>query len=160
MFSFKFNLTESETPREEKDDCPEETIPSISCEYFISIIIYVDLFRFNIYLLHFSATESSELPHIDLLKAQEIFPNDKIIENIEDLVIKANVFSCGDLQIGHVLPQDAVMYLKEDGRIQNLENNISLADDLHSDLVEGKYEGILLTFPNPIFNISNFSIIS
>ncbi|XP_077289023.1 histidine protein methyltransferase 1 homolog [Arctopsyche grandis] len=114
MFSFKFNLPESETPCEAEDDRPEEIIPT---------------------------TESSELPHNDILKAQEIFPNDKIIDNIDDLVIKANVFSWGDLQIGHVLPQDAVTYLKEDGRIQNLDNNISLADDLHSDLVEGKYEG-------------------
>lgn len=56
-------------------------------------------------------------------------------------MVKANVFSCGDLQIGYVLPEDASKYLKEDGRIDDSKNNIIVADVLHSDLLEGKYEG-------------------
>lgn len=70
--------------------------------------------------------------------AYEVYPDDKIIAEIDDIVVQANIFICDDLEIGYVKYEDAFMQVK-DG---NESNSLLLADKLHSDLVEGKYEGI------------------
>lgn len=47
------------------------------------------------------------------------------------------MFTCGDVEIGHVVPKDALLSAGE-----NKLNNVELAEKQHSDLVAGKYEGL------------------
>ncbi|XP_047029599.1 histidine protein methyltransferase 1 homolog [Helicoverpa zea] len=73
---------------------------------------------------------------IEWLESEEIVP-DKQIKNLDSIVIRAKMFACGDVEIGHVVVSEAMASIEESG----LKNVIELAEKEHSDLVAGKYEG-------------------
>lgn len=47
------------------------------------------------------------------------------------------MFTCGDVEIGHVVVSEAITRIEETG----FKNAVELAEKEHSDLVAGKYEG-------------------
>ncbi|XP_068633130.1 histidine protein methyltransferase 1 homolog isoform X2 [Battus philenor] len=69
------------------------------------------------------------------LECEEIIP-DKQISTLEDIVIHAKMFTCDDVEIGHVAHSDK-MFLSGNYNTNALE----LAEQVQSDLVAGKYEG-------------------
>lgn len=48
---------------------------------------------------------------------------------------------CGDHDIGHVFPEDAVKYLIESKHENDLGSDVMQAESQHSDLLAGVYEG-------------------
>ncbi|XP_045772530.1 histidine protein methyltransferase 1 homolog [Maniola jurtina] len=69
------------------------------------------------------------------LSSEEIIPSNQI-QDLDDLVIHARMFTCDEVEIGHVLVNNMAC-AKETG----LKNLIELSEKEHSDLVAGKYEG-------------------
>lgn len=62
---------------------------------------------------------------------------DKQINNLDEIAVHAKMFTCGDVEIGHIVPKDALLSA---GEIKF--NNVELAEKQHSDLITGKYEGL------------------
>ncbi|CAH0715676.1 unnamed protein product, partial [Brenthis ino] len=89
---------------------------------------------------HFSGTsdESNDKDsgHIEWLKSEEILPSNQL-KDLDVLAAQAKMFTCGDVEIGHVVVSNMMNYIKDKG----LENVIELAENNHSDLVTGTYEG-------------------
>ncbi|XP_050351199.1 histidine protein methyltransferase 1 homolog [Nymphalis io] len=71
---------------------------------------------------------------IEWKSSEEIVPNNQI-KDLKNLVTQAKMFICGDVEIGHVLINNMITYMKENGA----KNVLDLTE--HSDLVTGKYEG-------------------
>lgn len=129
--SFKFNFSN------DVDDSPEpgnlET-PLLSSQWTLQ----ADVDRFDNFGQ--SSKEGTEWVPCECL---EIIPN--INMNLDSLTGRVKMFLCGDLEIGHVIAKEAIVKagtLADNG----LKNAIELAEKEHSDLVPGKYEGIL--FPS------------
>ncbi|XP_034832453.1 histidine protein methyltransferase 1 homolog [Maniola hyperantus] len=91
-------------------------------------------FKFN-----FSNTEeiseTKDNTDITWLSSEEIVPSNQI-KDLDDLVSRARMFTCGEVEIGHVLVNN-IACSNETG----LKNLIELSEKEHSDLVAGKYEG-------------------
>lgn len=74
--------------------------------------------------------------HIEWLKSEEILPSNQL-KDLDVLAAQAKMFTCGDVEIGHVVVSNMMNYIKDKG----LKNVIELAENNHSDLVTGTYEG-------------------
>lgn len=72
---------------------------------------------------------------MEWFECEEIIPH-KQIELVDDIVVHAKMFVCGDIEIGHVNHIDKI-FVNGDYKANALE----LAEKEHSDLVAGKYEG-------------------
>ncbi|KAJ2948992.1 hypothetical protein O0L34_g5931 [Tuta absoluta] len=72
----------------------------------------------------------------DWAESVEIDPGNKI-EDLDEIAARAKMFVCGDIEIGHVVAKDALLRIGD----SDLKNDVELADNEHSDLVPGKYEG-------------------
>ncbi|KAL0883290.1 hypothetical protein ABMA27_016707 [Loxostege sticticalis] len=64
---------------------------------------------------------------------EEIVPSKQIID-FDEKIIHAKMFTCGDLEIGHIIVNEAIANM-------NLENASKIAKEENSDLVTGFYEG-------------------
>ncbi|CAK1556386.1 unnamed protein product [Leptosia nina] len=69
------------------------------------------------------------------LKSENVEITDQI-ENLDIIAKQAKMFTCGDVEIGHVLTNALSIQFND---VE--ENAIELAEKEHSDLVTGKYEG-------------------
>ncbi|CAH2048524.1 unnamed protein product, partial [Iphiclides podalirius] len=81
----------------------------------------------------FFFTEENE--KIEWFECEEIIP-DTQIKQLDDIIVHAKMFTCYDVEIGHVNHLDKV-FLNGDNKM----NAFELAEKEHSDLVVGKYEG-------------------
>ncbi|CAG9562030.1 unnamed protein product [Danaus chrysippus] len=78
-----------------------------------------------------------ELKDVEWLDSEEVIPNSNV-DDLDELVEHAKMFTCGCIEIGHVLIDDI---FKHNINKKNYENILNLAEKEHSDLVSGKYEG-------------------
>ncbi|KAM3965337.1 histidine protein methyltransferase 1 homolog [Aphomia sociella] len=102
-------------------------------------------FRFN-----FSISNDPEVEHvkrsisskiepekITWLESEEVIPDNQI-KQLDTMVQHAKMLLCGDLEIGHVIANEAMANIMCD---DGTENAIELAEKNYSDLITGKYEG-------------------
>lgn len=76
------------------------------------------------------------------LESEKIIP-DQQIQELDNIVAHAKIFTCGDVEIGHVITSEAInktTIVKD----TETENVVNFAEQLNSDLVTGKYEGIYI----------------
>ncbi|XP_059048827.1 histidine protein methyltransferase 1 homolog [Achroia grisella] len=86
---------------------------------------------------HDNNSISKVAEEIEWLESEEVILSDQI-EEIDNMVKRAKIFICGDIEIGHVLANEAMVnIMTEDGD----QNATELAENNHSDLISGKYEG-------------------
>lgn len=71
------------------------------------------------------------------MSSEEIVPSNQI-EDLDVLVTHAKMFTCGEVEIGHVLLNNITC-----SRRTGLKNLIELSEKQHTDLVAGEYEGII-----------------
>ncbi|KAJ8721982.1 hypothetical protein PYW08_004384 [Mythimna loreyi] len=93
-------------------------------------------FRFNFSGEDNDSNKLETKETIQWLDCEEVVPDNQI-QNLDDEVIRAKMFACGDVEIGHVVISEVMASIEESG----LKNAIKLAEKEHSDLVAGKYEG-------------------
>ncbi|KAJ0176732.1 hypothetical protein K1T71_007911 [Dendrolimus kikuchii] len=70
------------------------------------------------------------------LECDKVIP-DQQIQQLDNIVTRAKIFTCGDIEIGHIIVSEALTNVKDAG----IKNMVNLAEQEHSDLVIGKYEG-------------------
>lgn len=80
--------------------------------------------------LHHVVEKKEEIKWKD---CEEIVPSKQMID-FEEKIIHAKMFTCGDLEIGHIIVNEAIANM-------NLENASKIAKEENSDLVTGFYEG-------------------
>ncbi|CAH2096363.1 unnamed protein product [Euphydryas editha] len=73
---------------------------------------------------------------VEWLSCEEIIPNNQVKE-IKDLFSHTKMFTCDDVNIKRVSPNNIITYLKDKG----IETVLDLSEKEHSDLITGKYEG-------------------
>ncbi|XP_023934788.2 histidine protein methyltransferase 1 homolog [Bicyclus anynana] len=92
------------------------------------------MFKFNFSNID-KISESRDENETVWLGSEEIVPSNQI-KDLDDLVTCAKMFTCGEVEIGHVL------FNKETcSKESNLKKLIEFSEDKHSDLVPGEYEG-------------------
>lgn len=82
----------------------------------------------------FGFSENPEL--IEWLDSEEVIPSNQV-KYLDDMVTHAKMFTCGDVEIGHIVVSEALANMPGDAL-----NASKLAKDENSDLVTGKYEGV------------------
>lgn len=95
------------------------------------------MYSYNYFIL-------DETKEIQWLESKEIVPDSQIKK--VDEIVHAKMFTCGDVEIGHVVAKEAFLNCNEN----ELQNAVHFAETQHSDLIAGKYEGkeIYLFFLN------------
>lgn len=97
-------------------------------------------FRFN-----FSGKEDPDETSAEIIgstqwvESEEIL-SEKVLQNLDDEKIRAKMFVCGEVEIGHVIVNAALSDIKKKSA-NGSTNKVELADEAHSDLVAGEYEG-------------------
>lgn len=66
----------------------------------------------------------------------EVIP-EKQVKDLDSIVTHAQMVTYGDIEIGHVLVSEAISNIEDNG----FKTSVKLAENKHSDLVTGKYEG-------------------
>lgn len=155
-FSFSVNAEDEKTQddqvaqaEEEKDtkgDFHKSSVSVTSKNYCFHLHVQVLLirsifFRSESILFLEEIIKSGDLQWLD---AFEIIPSFEIIKDIDELFPKAKLLICGDLDIGHIFPEDAVNYLRESKHENDLGSDVMQAESQHSDLLAGVYEGNLM----------------
>ncbi|XP_063826287.1 histidine protein methyltransferase 1 homolog isoform X2 [Ostrinia nubilalis] len=90
----------------------------------------------NAFLYHFHVDDEKVEKKEDNIKWQEceeVMPS-KQLKDFDEMVKHANMFTCGDIEIGHINVNEAIANM-------SLENASKLAEEENSDLVTGIYEG-------------------
>lgn len=64
---------------------------------------------------------------------------EKQVKDLDSIVSHAQMLICGDIEIGHVMVSEAISNIEDTG--------FKTAENEHSDLVTGKYEGIKKSNP-------------
>ncbi|KAG6440679.1 hypothetical protein O3G_MSEX001355 [Manduca sexta] len=90
----------------------------------------------NAHITYFNVTQNRESKEIVWLESEEIVPRNQI-NDLDSIVVHAKIFTCCDVEIGHVVIREAIANIEESG----FKNAIELAEKEHSDLIVGKYEG-------------------
>ncbi|CAH0398430.1 unnamed protein product [Chilo suppressalis] len=74
---------------------------------------------------------------IQWFTCEEVVPDQQMIQKLDDHVKQARMFTCGDVEIGHVVVSDAISNMSS----KSLQMASKLIIDVKSDLITGQYEG-------------------
>lgn len=74
--------------------------------------------------------------------------------NLDSFTGRVQMYMCGDLQIGHVMAKEAMLSAGTTAD-NSLKNAIKQAEEEHSDLVPGIYEGLYFCLQPATLHIPN-----
>ncbi|KOB75658.1 Histidine protein methyltransferase 1-like protein [Operophtera brumata] len=93
-------------------------------------------FRFNFSGENEFKTDAEPQAEIQWLESVEVIP-EKQIKELDSIVTHAQMVTCDDIEIGHVVVSEAISNIEDTG----FKTAVKLAENEQSDLVTGKYEG-------------------
>ncbi|XP_013186893.1 histidine protein methyltransferase 1 homolog isoform X2 [Amyelois transitella] len=94
------------------------------------------------FMFNFSRESEADKPepkrdHVEWFDSEEVVPKTQM-KDLNEIAKHAKMFTCGEVEIGHVVTSEALANILSD---TDMNNATGCAEKSHSDLVTAKYEG-------------------